>query len=86
MGLTIYGIHKPHFSVSFLLKIGLTVLFTHLKIILLQYFQFSVSATISSIQTDLKTSFQTSLLSSLVNVKIIVIMCIYIYICGGAKA
>ena len=31
---------------------GPTVLFTHLKIILLQYFQFSVSATISSIQTD----------------------------------
>ena len=28
------------------------VLFTHLKIILLQYFQFSVSATISSIQMD----------------------------------
>ena len=32
-----------------ILKMGLTVLFTHLKIILLQYFQFSVSATISSI-------------------------------------
>ena len=36
-----------------------TILFTHLKIILLQYFQFSVfsfqfSATISSIQTDPK--------------------------------
>ena len=31
---------------------GPTVLFMHLKIILLQYFQFSVSATISSIQTD----------------------------------
>ena len=30
----------------------LTVLFTHLKIILLQYFQFSVSATINSIQTE----------------------------------
>ena len=34
-----------------ILKMGLTVLFTPLKIILLQYFQFSVSATISSIQT-----------------------------------
>ena len=36
------------------LKIGPTVLFTHLKIILLQYFQFQflVSAKISSIQTD----------------------------------
>ena len=31
---------------------GLTVLFTHLKIILLQYFQFSISVIISSIQTD----------------------------------
>ena len=35
-----------------ILKIGLMVLFTHLKIILLQCFQFSVSATISSIQMD----------------------------------
>ena len=35
-----------------ILKMGPTVLFTHLKIILLQCFQFSVSATISSIQTD----------------------------------
>ena len=32
---------------------GLTTLFTYLKIILLQCFQFSVSAKISSIQTDL---------------------------------
>ena len=37
------------------LKLDLTILFTHLKIILLQYFQFS---TISSIQTDFKISFQ----------------------------
>ena len=37
-----------------ILKIDPTVLFTHLKIILLQYFQFSVSATINSIQTDPK--------------------------------
>ena len=34
--------HKLHFSTTFLLKMGLTVLFTHLKIILLQCFQFSV--------------------------------------------
>ena len=34
------------------IKMGPTVLFTHLKIILLQYFQFSISATISSIQMD----------------------------------
>ena len=34
---------------KFLLKLDLTVLFTHLKIVLLQYFQFSA---ISSIQTD----------------------------------
>ena len=32
--------HKFHFSVTFSLKIGLTILFTHLKIILLQCFQF----------------------------------------------
>ena len=35
-----------------ILKMGLTALFTHLKIILLQCFQFSVLAKISSIQTD----------------------------------
>ena len=36
--------HKLHFSVTFSLKMGPTVLFTYLKIILLQSFQFSVSA------------------------------------------
>ena len=35
---TVYGSHKLHFSTTFSLKIGSTVLFTHLKIILLQYF------------------------------------------------
>ena len=46
--------HKFHFLSNFSLKMGLTVLFTHLKIILLQYFQFSVFSfsKISSIQTD----------------------------------
>ena len=46
--------HKFHFSATFSLKIGPTALFTHLKIILLQcfQFQFSVSAKISSIQMD----------------------------------
>ena len=34
------------------LFMGPTILFTYLKIILLQYFQFSVSAIISSIKTD----------------------------------
>ena len=45
--------HKFHFSATFSLKIGLTVLFTHLKIILLQCFQFSVLnfSKINSIQT-----------------------------------
>ena len=46
---------KLHLSVTFLLKMSLiTTLFTHLKIISLQYFQFqfSDSAKISSIQTD----------------------------------
>ena len=38
---TVHGTHKLHFSSIFSLKIGPTVLFTHLKIILLQYFQFS---------------------------------------------
>ena len=38
-----------------MLKMGLTALFTHLKIILLQYFQFSVLVKISSIQTDPKS-------------------------------
>ena len=37
-----------------ILKMGLTVLFIHLKIIFLQYFQFSISTKISCIQTDLK--------------------------------
>ena len=40
-----------HFSTNFSLKMGPMALFTHLKIILLQYFQFS--AKISCIQTDL---------------------------------
>ena len=46
--------HKFHFSVICSLKMDPTTLFTHLKIILLQcfQFQFSVSATINSIQTD----------------------------------
>ena len=46
--------HKQHFSIIFSLKMGPTVLFTHLKIILLHYFQFSVFSfsKISSIQTD----------------------------------
>ena len=38
---TIHGTHKHHFSATFSLKMGPTVLFTHLKIILLQCFQFS---------------------------------------------
>ena len=39
---TIHGTHKPHFLAKFSLKMDLTALFTHLKIILLQYFQFSI--------------------------------------------
>ena len=45
---------QTYFSTKFLLKMGPTALFTHLKIILLQYFQFSVFSKISSIQTDSK--------------------------------
>ena len=46
--------HKFHFLLIFSLKIGPTVLFTYLKIILLQCFQFSIFSfsKISSIQTD----------------------------------
>ena len=46
--------HKFHFSAIFSLKISPTALFTHLKIILLQcfQFQFSVLAKISSIQMN----------------------------------
>ena len=46
--------HKFHFSAIFSLKMGPTVLFTYLKIILLQCFQFSVFnfSKTSSIQTD----------------------------------
>ena len=46
--------HKFHFSATFSLKMGPTVLFTHLKIILLLCFQFSIFSfnKISSIQTD----------------------------------
>ena len=35
---TVYGTYIPLFSIKFFLKIGLTVRFTHLKIILFQYF------------------------------------------------
>ena len=46
--------HKYYFLTIFSLKIGPMILFTHLKIILLQYFQFSIFSfsKISSIQTD----------------------------------
>ena len=49
-----HGTHKSHLSTTFSLKMNLTVLFTHLKIILLQCFQFSVFnfSKISSIQID----------------------------------
>ena len=51
--------HKFHFLSIFSLKMSPTVLFTHLKIILLQCFQFSVFSfsKISSIQTHPKSSF-----------------------------
>ena len=40
---TIHGSHKLHFLATFSLKMGHMVLFTHLNIILLQCFQFSIS-------------------------------------------
>ena len=53
---TVHDTHKLHFSTTFSLKMGSTALFTHLKIILLQCFQFSIFSfsKISSIQTDPK--------------------------------
>ena len=51
---TVYRTHKFYFSIIFSLKIGPTILFTYLKIILLQCFQFSVFNKISCIQTDLR--------------------------------
>ena len=44
---TVHGSHKLHFSATFSLKMGPTILFTHLKIILLQYF-----SVFNCIQTD----------------------------------
>ena len=54
--------HTLHFSITFSLKMDPMVLFIHLKIILLQYFQFLVFSfiKISSIQTDPK---KTNLIS-----------------------
>ena len=62
-------VHEPTnyiFLATFSLKMGPTVLFTHLKIISLQcfQFQFSVSAKISSIQTDPKCVYILSSSSS----------------------
>ena len=37
---TVYEIHKPLYLTTFSLKMGHTALFTYLKIIMLQYFQF----------------------------------------------
>ena len=54
--------HKFYFSTTFSLKIGLTVLFTHLKIILLQYFLvFSFSFQRYSNEND--TRFQPKLMN-----------------------
>ena len=44
---TIHKTHKSLFSTKLSLKINHTALFTHLKIILLQYFQFSVKLAVS---------------------------------------
>ena len=54
---TVYGTHN-HFIFKKKLKMSHTILFTYLKIILRQCFQFSVSVKISSIQTDLKHGFK----------------------------
>ena len=47
---TVHGSHKIQFSATFSLKMGLTILFTHLKIILLQCFSvFSFSFQFSAV-------------------------------------
>ena len=68
--------HKFHFSVTFSLKIGLTILFTHLKIILLQYFQFqfSISVKINSIQAT-QSYGGTLLISHIMGLTVIVLSC-----------
>ena len=48
---TVYHCSSTVYTLK-ILKMDPTTLYTHLKIILLQCFQFSVSATISSIQTE----------------------------------
>ena len=52
---TVYDTHN-HFIPKKIFKMDLTILFTHLKIILLQYFQFSISTKISYIQINPKCS------------------------------
>ena len=52
---TVHDTHN-HFISKKILKMGPTILFTHLKIILLQYFQFSILTKISCIQIDPKGS------------------------------
>ena len=47
-----HGTYNHSIKKKYILKMEPTALFTHLKIILLQCFQFSVSAKISYIQTD----------------------------------
>ena len=76
---TVHGTYKFHFSATFSLKMDLMALFTYLKMILLQYFQFSVFnfSKISSIRTDskrylnrpLEKSFKLLLASSFFNLE-----------------
>ena len=60
---TIHRTYKPLFLTKLSLKMGFTVLFTHLKIILLQCFYFSVLNIISGIQTNPKGLFKSSIYS-----------------------
>ena len=48
---TVHEIHKPLFSTKLSLKMSFMTLFIHLKIILLQCFQFSIFSKVSDIQT-----------------------------------
>ena len=64
--------HKFHFSTTFSLKIGLMVLFTHLKIILLQCF-----SVFNYIQTDRLISSSFVLINRGLNAHVVGVYCVY---------
>ena len=67
---TVHGTYKPLFSAKLSLKMGHTTLFTHLKIILLQCFQFLA---ISGIQTHPQYTFGSKL-----KCRLILLFCLFL--------